>query len=786
MPESAPILSHVSVRQRIAWVAILPLIAFGVLAVSSMLDRRRVADEMSQLQADVGLATKIANVVHELQRERGLSVTFLGSGGRQMSAELGAQRQRSDGALAEFAAYARQYDFAKRPEIEKSIASAQSLLGEADAKRTAITALTLKPAEAVAFYGTSIARLLVSGDEIARSVANPALRDKVEAYNALSRTKEYAGQERATGAQGLAIGTFDSALYQRLISLGTSGQIYSAIFAATATPDMKAAFEARLTAAVTDPVRTTLRLILDAGPNMALDGKAGEAGTWFAVSTKRIDALKEVEDVQAKAALDYASELGRVATREFTVLVAIAVGIMLAVGLLAIVIVRSVIGPMGAIVLTMSDLAKGQLETAIPGTVRKDEIGEMARAVEVFRANALENRSLQERQLASQQEAAEQRKRAMLKLAEDMEKEIGKAVSMLGGQARAMTDLAGDMAASATTVGQASETVSGAAERALSNAQAVSGATEELSASIGEIGQQVGTSSRATKDAVEKGNAAKGAIQALSGAIAKIGDVAKLIESIAGQTNLLALNATIEAARAGDAGKGFAVVAGEVKNLAKQTSKSTTEITGQITEIEAITKKAVSAVEEVTNLIGDIDRVTNSIAAAMEEQGAATREIARNVAESTSSVQEVTSNIVMVADNAKASGTKAGTVRGSAHDLDEGIHTLQRVIVKIIRTSADDVDRHKSKRVDVDAPARYKIGNASGESVISNIGARGALVAKGLPVVGLLKRGSLEVPLIGERDLPFIVVEEAEGHTRIRFDIEEAAEHRIEETIARL
>jgi len=785
MSESGNLLSHIKVRQRIALVALFPLLAFGFIAVDNMADRRRQSNEMSQLGTDVGLSVKISALIHELQRERGLSATFLGSNGQQMATELSAQRQQTDVKRADLDHIAKTFEFGARPGLQKSMTDAGSLIAETQTKRDQISGLRIKPVESFGHYTGLIDRLMDVSKEISRSVQDPALRNHLEAYVALGFAKEFAGRERATGAQGLAANRFDGPLYQRLIALDAGQDLFLQAFAGNATAEIKMVLDRKLDAAVNEPVQRTRRIIVEAGPNVALNGQAGEAAGWFSATTKRIDAIKEVEDQQARTASEYSAQLGQEAMRRFIMLASISVGLLLLVSLVALVIVRSVTTPMSKIVETMSELAKGQLETEIPGTRRRDEIGEMAKAVEIFRANALENRKLQERQIAMQSEAVEERKRAMLQLADDMEKEINKSVAMLGGQARDMNGVAADMAGAARSVGQTSETVAISANQALSNAQAVSGATEELSASIGEIGQQVSASSRATQQAVERGSIAKDAIQALSGAIGKIGDVAKLIENIAGQTNLLALNATIEAARAGDAGKGFAVVASEVKNLAKQTSQSTTEITAQIAEIQSVTGKAVSAVEEVAALIGDIDRVTNSIAAAMEEQSAATQEIARNVAESTKSVQEVANHMTGVSQSASTSGHKAETVKASANDLDEGIHTLQKVIVKIIRTSASEVDRQASRRVDVRVPIQYRIGSQAGSATIINLSGRGAL-AEGMPVVGLLKRGTLDLPILGEKGLKFIVVEEQNNRTRMRFDIEEAEETRLEERVAKL
>jgi methyl-accepting chemotaxis protein len=330
---------------------------------------------------------------------------------------------------------------------------------------------------------------------------------------------------------------------------------------------------------------------------------------------------------------------------------------------------RSISRPLSQLRAGMAQIADGTLDAPIPGTGRRDEIGEMAAAVAVFKTNMLEANRLTAEQERFKVEAAAAQKAAMNQTASDFEAKMGSLAATLSSSATQLQTTAQSMSATATRTNDKASTVVTAAVEASASVQNVASAAEELSASIGEISRQVSQSARITSKAVEDARRTDTIVRALADGAEKIGRVIELISNIAAQTNLLALNATIEAARAGDAGKGFAVVATEVKSLALQTASATQEIGTQISQIQSATAEAVKAINEISGTIEDISAIAVTIAAAVEEQGAATAEIARNVQRTADSTEDVKSNIDDVSQAANDTGAAANQVLSAAVDL---------------------------------------------------------------------------------------------------------------------
>jgi methyl-accepting chemotaxis protein len=344
-------------------------------------------------------------------------------------------------------------------------------------------------------------------------------------------------------------------------------------------------------------------------------------------------------------------------------------GIILVTSFITWLISRDIANSLVRLKATMERLAGGDLASSIDGTDRRDEIGGMARTVEVFKDNMIETEHLRAEQEELKKQAEEQQRQAMFSMADAFEMAVGDIVRGVSLQTTELQATAQSMSATAEETERQSTAVAAASEEASTNVQTVASAAEELSSSIAEISRQVATSSDITARAVEDTRRTNEQIQGLAEAAQSIGDVVKLISDIASQTNLLALNATIEAARAGDAGKGFAVVASEVKSLASQTAKATEEISSKITEMQTATSHSVTAVQEIGQTIARINEIATTIASAVEEQGAATQEIARNVQQASAGTTEVSMNIAGVTRAANDTGAASTQVLATVGEL---------------------------------------------------------------------------------------------------------------------
>jgi methyl-accepting chemotaxis protein len=391
------------------------------------------------------------------------------------------------------------------------------------------------------------------------------------------------------------------------------------------------------------------------------------------------DALQADLDLNTKGGNE-AAQLGEdiYASARLWIMVAIALTVALCLAI-AFAIVAGVSKPITMITEAMKRLAGHDLKTEIVGVGRKDEIGAMASAVQIFKDNMIEADRLTAAQEAERQ-VKEKRVQALDDLTKSFDAKVRELVGTLSSAATEMEATAQSMSSTADQTNKQSMAVASATEQASANVQTVATASEELASSIHEIGRQVAQSSKIAMKAVEDAKHTDATVQELATGAQKIGEVVNLIQSIASQTNLLALNATIEAARAGEAGKGFAVVASEVKALANQTAKATDEIAGQVGQIQESTKQAVEAIRSIAQTIDEISQIANAIASAVEEQGSATKEIARNVQQAAQGTQEVSQNIVGVKDASAATGAAATQVLSAAGGLAQQAQSLSKEV----------------------------------------------------------------------------------------------------------
>ena len=357
------------------------------------------------------------------------------------------------------------------------------------------------------------------------------------------------------------------------------------------------------------------------------------------------------------------------AGRAQTTLLFATLAILAGAALLAFLLGRGMSRPLVAITAVMNRLSSGDTSVTIPGGDRKDEVGTMAQAVDVFRRNMIETHELREQQEAAKHASEAEKKALQRQMADRFEADVKSVVAQVAQATQDMQRVAGEITQSVTGTSQRAAAAAAASEQASTSVSTVAAATEELASSVAEIGRQVTHSSDVANGAVEKAGKTTEMVGSLASTAERIGDVLRLIDAIASQTNLLALNATIEAARAGEAGRGFAVVASEVKELAGQTAKATEEIAVQVTAIQSATSECATAIGGISQTIRDISGIATSIAAAVEEQDSATREIARSVQQAAVGTGDVTQNVAGASQAADRSRALADSVTEASGQL---------------------------------------------------------------------------------------------------------------------
>jgi methyl-accepting chemotaxis protein len=420
------------------------------------------------------------------------------------------------------------------------------------------------------------------------------------------------------------------------------------------------------------------------------DGDAGSALMFIKGAERNFaDIEKLTDDLITRSSDSKDREIARAGMRldqqQLTLVIVLVVAFMGIV--VSFLIGRNISRPVVAMSGAMRELAAGNFEVQLPGLDRRDEVGQMAHAVEEFKVQAV---AKAERETAEREEKNRElqaaRRTELHSLAERFEAAVGNIIEKVDSASSELENSAVVLTKSSTATQQLSTVVATASEETSTNVQSVASATEEMAGSINEIGRQVSDSNRIANEAVDQARKTDARIAELSLAANRIGDVTQLITTIAEQTNLLALNATIEAARAGDAGRGFAVVAQEVKALAAQTAKATSEISTQIAGMQAATQDSVHAIKEISGTIGRVSEIAAAIAAAIEEQGAATQEIARNVQQAAIGSSQVATSISDVNRSAGDTGSASSQVLSSAQMLSSENKRLKAEVVKFLAT----------------------------------------------------------------------------------------------------
>jgi len=705
-------LADLPIWSRIAIVCLIPLLAFTGFAGKDVLEKRAQSQAADSASALIEVAPLISGLVHELQKERGSSVGFVSSKGQSLGDTMRNQRPATDKALASWRQRMTGFDrSALGGKLARNLDDVEAALASLAVTRGSIDTLALAAPKAAEYFTATIASLVATIQATGDVTEDVRILRQSIAFSAFVQRKEFAGQERAAGAQGFAVGTFAPDVHRNFVRLGAMQAAQSQIFLKNAMPEQIEAVQSALKGPVVDEM-TRLRAIGAAAPfDTAAVGKVSGA-QWFEAATRNIDLLKTLEDRLAGDFLGVSRGVADQARWGFWSVVLIFLALMAITVALAIVTAVSITRPIADLVTTMTDLAAGKLDIHVHGTHRKDEIGWMAKAVVVFRDAAVEKgrleaqaaqqraqadelrlRNDEERRKAAeaQAQAAQEQAAAVAALAAGLDKlaegdltvrldegftagyqrikddfnhtieTLRETIAGIAGSTSEVANAAAEISTSTTDLSQRTE------EQAASLEQ-TSASMEEIAATVkqnADNARQANAFADGTRAAADRGGAvvaqAVEAMSRIAESSHKISDIIGVIDEIARQTNLLALNAAVEAARAGEAGRGFAVVASEVRSLAQRSSQAAKDIntlithsSGRVQEGVDLVNRAGGSLSEIVDSIKRVADIVADIANASMEQATGLEQINKALTQ----MDEVTQqNSALVEENAATAKT---------------------------------------------------------------------------------------------------------------------------------
>ncbi len=626
---------------------------------------------LTDLKKLTQFSTKLAEVLHEQQKERGLTGIFVGSHGEQFRDELAQQRKKTDvqrdtlnGALAEIRSKGYDATFtAKLNEVLENIKKMEAI-------RASVDGLAISKSDAVGYYTASNARIIDLVNYLANlsPVSDVALG--IASYTNFLRTKEYTGIERAIGSAGFSSGSFSAADLDKLKYAIAMQEAFSSIFLSYASEGDKAKYKEIVTSDTSKEVERMRQIAL-----ANTDIQSVPATHWIETITLKIEGLKKIENDMAVALAEHTQKGMDAAAENLKKNITMVAVALLAIAAFSFVIIRTLTRSLRDVVHATTELANGKLDTDLPAHSR-NEIGRIVAALNTFKDNALAVERMKAEQARKEVAAIEEKKKAQETLANNFERSVKSIVNIVATAATELSQTARNMVGIILKSSDLATGATDAAAQTTLRVQTVTAAAEELSSSVKEISSQIQKTSQMVSQSSEKTNNADNLAKALTLASGKVGSIVEMISNIAGQINLLALNATIESARAGEAGKGFAVVAGEVKSLAGQTNNSINEIQAVVEEMRIASVAIVDALKEIRSSVSMINEATSNVASAVEEQSATTNEIARSMQSTATDTQLISANLGAVSESSTTAASAAEQMLHASQDLSKQAEEL--------------------------------------------------------------------------------------------------------------